>query len=162
LSKAIRPIVGLDTNIVAWGLRDLANDEPKSVASKNLIANLDERNAIVVIPTVVLAEALVNIEDRYRAEFVAQISDSFMVAEFDAQASILAARLHDQHRDMIVQGEPGDRRAFKADTLIVASVKNSGAQEFFSDDSRCRNLAREAGMDGRGLPEFRENLFSRQ
>jgi len=159
LSKSTRPIVGLDTNIVAWALRDPDDDEPRSQQSLTLLSQLEDRNAIIIIPSIVLSEVLINVEQNQRSRFAANITENFMLANFDAKSAITAANLFSAHRNMVNAGEPGDRRAFKADTMIIASAKTAGVQEFFTHDDRCRELANFIQMDGRNLPEFDENLF---
>lgn len=160
-TKPIR--AAFDTQVVAWALRDNdpEDDEHKEKITRAnlLVTKLSNMKAVVVIPTIVISEVLARVDETNRSNFVSALQESAFLAPFDLKAAILAARLFNDHHTLVERGTTGDRRFFKADTMIVASAKIAGATEFYSFDERCRKMADAAGMDGRDLPLFDENLF---
>jgi len=123
-----------------WGVRKQGSSDEQDRA-RYLFASLDEREAQVIIPSVVLSEFLVKVESGKMASTTAALAERFLIVPFDVRSAALAAELFARFKGKRTVGKAGARDCLKADALIVASAKTGGARTFFSDDSECRKMA---------------------
>lgn len=143
---------------LVWGIRKTG--EPEMVQRAEwLFDMLDNNKAQIIVPAVVVSEFLVPIKIEDYASVMASISSRFMVMPFDANCAVIAAQLHRTCMGYLADGTPGSRVALRADTMIVATAKEKGAQIFYSNDTGCRNVAEEAKITARDLPDAPETLF---
>ncbi|HVZ94330.1 MAG TPA: hypothetical protein VG797_07460, partial [Phycisphaerales bacterium] len=92
---------------------------------------------------------------------VAEISGQFLIQPFDVSCVSEAARLFQIGKPMRGIGktsQPHTRARLKADTLIIASAKASGASIFFTGDAQCLELASTC-MTAKDLPDVAPGLF---
>lgn len=108
----------------------------------------------IVLPTVAIAEFLAPIPIRQHGSILADFAERFLCPIFDVRAASIAADLWAKQQ----QRDPGKtlyqdaRVVLKADIKIIASAKAAGATVFYTNDNRCRELAKLI-MDARPLPK---------
>jgi hypothetical protein len=78
---------------------------------------------------------------------------------FDLSASALAAELWIRHRGLS-KHEQMQRVPLKLDVMVLATAKTAGARLFYSNDRKCRALAKSIGLDARDLPTHSESLLT--
>ncbi len=161
-------LVALDTQILIWGglrrsVRGLtlhsADDADKEKRARILLHELDGIKARIIIPSVAVAELLCPIDPQEHNNFLAIITRRFDCPPFDIRATSLAAKLW-QHNRALPMEEQINRSVLKADMQIIATARIRGARFFFSDDEKCRKLARVADMEALPLPTHALNLFT--
>ena len=140
-----------------WGVRQEGTDDERNRA-RYLFQQLNEDDAQIIIPAVVVAEYLVPVAEKDRAKVASALSDRFRIVPFDVRSAALAARLFDDFKPNRPKGRPGGRDLLKADAMIVASSKTAGARYFYSDDAECREMASSV-LTARELPANPTNLF---
>jgi hypothetical protein len=161
----MKRIVGIDTQTLIWGMPYPSKPRPtQDVAEMRrraglLFRSLQEQEATVIIPTVVVSEFLAGIAPEKRGDVLSNLSSRFHCVSFDVLASDLAATLWDKTRPLPRTDLPQQRQVLKADILIVATAKIAGATWFYSHEAPCRKLAELAEMEGKNLPTHAENLF---
>lgn len=143
-----------------WGLRAGRTGRLGELEQRAriLLTQLDDEKASVVVPTVVVAEFLAPVLPEHHGKLILEFQRRFLCPPFDLQAASLAAALWRAHREL-PKNEQLQRKTLKADVLIVATATVAGATIFFSNDAKCRKLARIAKMEARDLPRHSENLF---
>jgi len=160
--------VAVDTQTLIWGgLRKgipglppcKAEDADKEKRAHLLLFDLDEAKAKLVVPSVVVTELLLPINEQFHGSFVAVMSQRFHCPPYDLPSAALAARLW-QFGHSLPPEEQNTRTALKADIQIIASAKVHGARFFYTDDWKCRKLAEKAGLVARSLPTHSLNLFA--
>lgn len=124
-------IVGVDSQAITWGMREVKTDNPEmEKRARWLFEYLDAIKCEVVIPTVALAELLVNVAPEQRMGFVNHLKKSFCLKEFDVQSAVLVACQTKATYDLKEHSTPDARITYKADLMIVASAKVFGAEVF--------------------------------
>lgn len=126
--------------------------------SRLLLRELKSENTRIFIPTVVVAEVLIGVDQLRHGEFVAALEKHFIIVPLDIHATSLAAKLWIKNHDGPSE-DAIERKYLKSDVLIVATALVAGAKVFYSHDKKCRKLADRAGMIGRDLPETSRYLF---
>lgn len=160
MSKSTRSslIVCIDTQALVWAVR--RQGTPAELDRGQLLfERLQEDNAQVVIPSIVIAEYLVPSEKKLHPSIIEAINRRFLIKPFDVHCASLAAELFKSGKPMRPNGVPFGREILRSDTLIIATAVVHKAKVFYSDDGDCRALASTV-MDARPLPTFREQLFS--
>jgi predicted nucleic acid-binding protein len=87
------------------------------------------------------------------------MSERFLIEPFDARDAILAAELWNEGKSTREMKTRGSRVCLRADALIVATAKNHGATEFFTEDNDCFNMASKV-MVAKRLPTIAPDLFA--
>ena len=155
----LKRIVAIDTMTLIWGVRKQGNKD-KLQHARNLFQMLEREEAQVIVPSVVVAEfvtAFQSSEDRALA--IAAISKRFLIEPFDVKDAALAAQLWHYGKTQREKKVAGSRICLRADSLIVATAKNHGAEIFYTEDQHCRDLATAAKMIARELPRIPDSLF---
>lgn len=160
--------MALDTQILIWGgLRRVVPsltprspaDADKEKRARILLHELDGVKARIIIPSVAVAELLCPLDPQEHNNFLAIRTGHFDCPSFDIRATSLAAKLW-RHNRSLPKDEQITRTVLKADMQIIATAKTRGAKYFFSDDDKCRKLAKFAGMEVLPLPTHAVNLFT--
>lgn len=158
-------VVCIDTQIIIWGVRRTADSGQEDMIprAESLIQQLEENRANVIIPSVVLGELLMGIEDDDHARFLALINQRFRIVPYDAAASVLFARMWKAWRNLnpVPDSEFRITKAeMKADFMIVATARAKGADCIYSEDNKLRRFA-EGNILVSGLPAVMQqtNLF---
>ncbi len=162
-----KPIVAIDAMALAWGVRkDPTATAEQLMRAEWLFDMLDEIEAQIIVPTVVLSEYLVPIDPSKRQASIAEASQRFLIAPFDVRATALAAELFLKGKAMRgigatpgVPGIPGERNLLKNDTIVIATACTAGASVLYTHDGQCRELARHC-MAAEDFPTGPNNLFA--
>lgn len=143
-------LVCLDTNMLIWGLKSQASQgqEANIHKAKHLIQSLASGKAVVMVPSVVLAELLDGIPSGERQAFVARMQHLFRVVPFDDWAALEYARLFESAHNK-VEGKP--REAIKVDRMIVATAIAVKANAIYSEDNGVHAIGKKV-IDVRHLP----------
>lgn len=154
-------IVAIDSMTLVWGVSK--KGDPDGIKhAKYLFMQLNEEKAQIVIPSVVVAEYITPCSSRReREEVVAALGERFIIAPFDAKDAIEAADLWNCGKRKRERKRPGARVRLRADTLIIATAHNHGAQVFYTDDQDCFTMASRI-MQAKHLPTIPPNLFADQ
>jgi predicted nucleic acid-binding protein len=145
---------------LVWGIRKKGPPE-KITHAGYLFKQLERDKAQIIVPTVVLAEFVTPIRSSDdRAKVVAEMSARFLVEPFDIKDVILAAELWNHGKSNRQMGKDGARTSLRADALIVATAKNHGAKEFFTEDNDCFDMANKV-MTAKRLPTIADGLFEK-
>jgi len=156
--EAASKLVAIDTQILIWGVRGQGEEWQREQAQW-LFEELDENNAQVVVPSIVVAEYLTHVADTHRGSVLAALSDRFIIAPFDAECVVEAARLYELGDTMRPRGKEGSRHVLRADANIIATARCKQAAILYTADEKCRKLASKV-MNARGLPDQPPTLFS--
>lgn len=113
--------VCLDNNILIWGIRGIASLGQESMIgrAKVLLKELDDENAEVLIPAVVVAEFLTGVPKDQHVELLNVLNRRFQVPPFDVRAAAVAAALS---RDF-AERKPPLRESIQAEVPGILSVK---------------------------------------
>jgi hypothetical protein len=111
------------------------------VRAKLLFERLDPEKDTVIVPMVVLSEILVPLSEAERLAVVGKLLEIFTICPFDLPAAMIAADLVAQHNKLPADQQYNERQVMRADTMVVASAKASGATDFYCHDKKCRGLA---------------------
>ncbi len=139
-------IVPVKASTVSPKLRDL------QIRAKILMHQLARDKDTVILPTIVISELLVPVPDRDHGPLIARITERFVCPPFDVRAAAVAADLWVRHSKLPAKLQYSKRNVLKADTMIIASAKSSGATVFCTTDRKCRALANIV-MKGWDLPK---------
>ena len=123
-----------------------------------LLDLLQERKEKIIVPTVMVSELLLGVEPKFHGDYIAELQRRFFCPPYDLRAAALAAELWLYHRGLPKE-EQVQRSVLRADVMIIATAKVSGATEFYSHDGKCRKLATKAGMTALDLPLNHPNMF---
>ena len=159
MTKNSDHIVAIDSMILVWGVR--REGKPGQIKRAGwLFHTLDEDHAQIIVPSVSLAEYLVPVNPSSHNDVIAPLAKRFILAPFDAHCAALAARLFvegKEDRDMDCKNA---RNLLKSDSLIIATAVVHGAKTFYSDDAKCRNLAKRVNrLIVEELPTMAPNLY---
>jgi predicted nucleic acid-binding protein len=158
VSRKHERIVALATMALAWGIRKKGSKENIKRA-RYLFNELEQDDAQIVVPSVVVAEYIAAIADQpERDQTVAEMSVRFILAPFDQRDALLAAQLWRDGKSKRELGSKGSRVCLRADVMIVATAVGHGAREFYTNDTDCLKMAKKV-IDARPLPEMGANLF---
>ncbi len=152
--------------VLLWGFRDWPppSGTPAEIAEKQrrariLLQDLTDKKALIVVPTVVVAELLTPVPVARHGAFISRLQERFFVKGLDVKNSSVAADLWTRHRTLPVAVR-SERSILKADTLIIATARVGGATSFYSHDRKFRALVELAGMEPHDLPTHSEDLFT--
>lgn len=150
-------IVVLDTQILIWGgIRESENlngvERELLQRTAWLLDYLEDIRAKIIIPTIVAAELSVPLPAPKRDDFMARLSERFILKPFDVHAASVAA---DLFASVMADhtSAPATRRVLSADVKIVATAKSARVTKFYSHDRGCLRIAHLAGLDAYDLPE---------
>jgi predicted nucleic acid-binding protein len=159
--KTSQVLVAIDSQTLAWCVirENVTQPTPdEKQRAEWLLDELEEINARILIPAIVVSEYLIPIPKNRHAAIVAAISKRFIIAPFDAHCASLAAELFAVGKPQRPPNVPMGRECLRSDTLIIATAKVHSAKLFYTDDNACRVLAKTV-LDARPLPINSKNLF---
>ncbi len=145
--------------VLVWGVRHEGTEAQKKRA-KWLFEQFEQERPEVIIPSVALSEYLTPVQTGKRSEVIAELSSRFVIAPFDVRCAALAARLFSEGKEARLMEVPNARKTLRSDALIIASAFVHGAQDFYSGDAACRNLASKVeSLNVHDLPEVPATLM---
>lgn len=143
--------VALDTNILIHGVQLQAGpgEEWKAERAAALLARLEAKEVIVVVPAPALAEYLAGLDDKDIHRSLRIVQKRFVIAPLDVAAATMAARLHriaraDQGQASLLDGGTANKRQLKADVFITAVAKIQGCTALFTAENNFPRVCRDA------------------
>lgn len=143
--------VCLDNHILIWGVRGVSTpgQEGMIARAKALFADLDESDADVIVPAVVVSEFLAGVPKAQHVELLDVLNRLFQLPPFDVRTAALAAQLwrdaaeRKPHlRELVRETFPGTEKAkIKADMMILATALVRKADTLYTHDGPLRTIA---------------------
>ena len=127
------------------------------VNQRLLLQTLEDQEALILVPTVALAEYLVIYPPEHHGQITAELNRTFLFPPCDVRAASIAAEIWDKHRSF-KKVDKVERAFLKGDALIVATAKAAGADVVYSNDSAFLRLDA-VELVGKHLPTHHEDLF---
>lgn len=151
----------LDNHILIWGIRGVAEigQEIMIRRAKALFDELEDQDAEILVPTVVVSEFLAGVPKSEHEELLRVLDRRFQLPPFDVRAAAVAARVwrdaaeRNPHlRDQIREAFPGTSKVkIKADIQILATSLARNADVLYTHDGALRMMG-EGLIEVRGLP----------
>lgn len=155
------PVICLDTNVIIWGVKgEYSSDQDEMVGrSKRLLRRLKEEKHTLVVPAIVLAEAMVNLPPEQHSLFLERVQKRFAISPFDAGASSQFARLWATYKDHPLAREAAanqerTRAMMKADCMIIATAMNVGAFRIYTHNIKDFKRFSVPGIDVLDIPDI--------
>ncbi len=148
-------LVCLDTHILIWGIKGAATagQEEKVEVAQAFIQHLESQKSKAIIPSVVMAEFLVEYrDDKQRHEFSAFLDRKFMVAPFDTQAAIKFSEIWQKNHQNKSKTDTRDKVKF--DYQIVSIAVTKGADCIYTHDKDLSKFAR-GFIETQEMPDLR-------
>lgn len=156
--------VCLDNHILIWGVRGVATlgQEQQVEQARQLFEDLDQSDAQVMIPSVVVAEFLAGVPKLQHGNLLDALNRRFQIPPFDTRTAALAAELwreaaeRNPHlKDLVKESFPGTEKAkIKADMMILATALARNADILYTHDGPLAKVA-EGRIEVRQLPPLR-------
>lgn len=156
--------VCLDNHILIWGVRGVSTpgQEQQIEQARQLFEELDESDARVMIPSVVVAEFLAGVPKPQHGNLLDVLNRRFQIPPFDTRTAALAAELwreaaeRNPHlKEQIKEAFPGIEKAkIKADMMILATALARNADILYTHDGPLAKVAK-GRIDVRQLPPLR-------
>lgn len=141
-------LVALDSMVVLWGVlsQGKESDAPLIERAGRFIRSLDERNATVLIPSIVVGELMAGLAPNLHEAFLKTVGSRFVVAPYDLPAAAEYARLwRERHADGVLKGileEPKSSRSrAMADAMVLAPAIARKATAVYSHDEPMARMA---------------------
>ncbi len=140
-------LVCFDTHVLIWGVKGeaVASQRHMIERTRAFIAHLTEKQATVLVPSVVVGELLMDTPAEQHQHMISILSKSFVVAPFDLQAAAHFGRIWQIQRSQQIthdlQSLGATRQELKADCMIVATAVARGASCIYSNDVKLQKFA---------------------
>lgn len=153
----------LDSHILIWGIKEEATpgQEPMVPKAKAFFEYLENDNAKVIVPSVVVAELLIKIPSSLHPMVTNLMQRTFIVPPFDLKAAMHFAKIWQEKKEQqVIQELDGTRQELKADCMIVAIAVAQNATCLLSYDDNLKKFA-EGYIEVRKLPNlgYQTSLF---
>lgn len=156
--------VCLDNHILIWGIRGICTPGQETMIrrSQALMEDLDEADANILVPAVVVSEFLAGVPKPQHQELINALNRLFQVAPFDIRTAAVAAGLwrdaaerNPSWKVLLQETFPGTTHAkIKADMMILATALVRKADILYTHDGPLRAIAADL-IDVRDLPPAR-------
>ncbi len=131
-------LVCFDTNVLIWGIKNEAHPSQQDMIEKAnaLILQCHERKDTVLIPAIVVAEMLCNAPHEMHGNFYRILSNSFVIAPYDARAALVHARIWQEREALRMEfrNQQISRQAIKADFQIAAIAIANSCNTLYTED----------------------------
>lgn len=142
-------IVCIDTQILYWAVVGKATHGAESFVAQasDFMSWLDQQDVRIIIPTIVVGEMLIPIEERDIPETLSRFKEDWIIVEYDIRAALEFARIRRDHienkrYDDIKKMLPDiTKKELVADTMIIATAIAHGAVRIYSHNVGLRHLA---------------------
>jgi predicted nucleic acid-binding protein len=150
-------MIAIDTQVMIWGFKRTATPNRQHMLAKaaELFRQISEQRDRILIPSLVVSEALVKYSDADRAAVLAAIGKRFFIAPFDARATTIAARLYaDEATWKASRAAVGNtRQCIKVDISILATVAAFNIHTFYVEDDPLFDLAKRYASKTNVMPK---------
>lgn len=157
------PTSCLDTNIIIWAIKEeaKAGQDDMIPRCKQLVKHLRGKNHTLVVPAIVLAEALVRVPANDHPGFIRKIRTGFVIAPFDPAAAgrlaqIWAAYKDHPHVREAAANQERTRAMMKADCQIIATALAAGATALYTNNTRDFERFRMPGLEIKEIPPLEQ------
>jgi predicted nucleic acid-binding protein len=144
-------IVCLDTQIIRWGVMKQASKNPQAdelvTKASFFIDWLDRRKDEVVLPAFIVGELLVTVPERDHAQTLNQLSEDWMIVDYDLRAAQQFAVMRYNQAlkpimdDIRMNNPYATKKQLIADVMIIATAIVHGAEKIYSHDNDFIKLA---------------------
>ncbi len=141
-------LICFDNHVLIWGIKEQAQEEQEDMVAKTkkFINSIDDKETLVLIPSIVLAEFLMLIPAELHAMVINLFNKNFIVAPFDALAASKHALIWQKNKppdkaDKIIIDRT-TRAELKADSMIVATAVSRKADCIYSHDKQLKAMAK--------------------
>jgi predicted nucleic acid-binding protein len=88
-------IVCFDTHVLIWGVKNEASSSQQAMIERAiaLIQQCTDRKDVVLVPAVVVGEALCNVPAGMQESLFRTLSEQFLIVPYDARAALINARI---------------------------------------------------------------------
>lgn len=131
----------IDNHVLIWGVGEFATNGQEDMIdrTKRFLIWLENRKVDILIPSVIIAEFLMNIPHEAHPAIIKVLEKSFITAPFDTQAAAMYARIWREKKGENVvkqlQQSGRIREAIKVDCMMVAIAVVRGANLIYSNDT---------------------------
>ncbi len=154
--------VCFDTMVLIWAAQEHITGPSKLMAEKAqaLVDKLTAAKTTIIIPSIVVGEALLKIPDDEVVRFMQRLQRRFMIVPYDFAAARRFASLwleRKNHPEILAQkGVPGSRTMLRADGMIVATALHNRCTAIYTHNEK--DLRKFAGnnIELRSVPEISE------
>jgi len=153
--------VCLDNNVLIWGIRGVSTPGQEGMITRTqaLLEDLDEADADVLVPAVVVSEFLAGVPKPQHTGLLEVLNRRFQLPPFDVRTAAVAAGLwrdaaeRNPHlKDLVKEAFPGTATAkIKADIMILATALVRKADVLYTHDGPLRTIA-DGLIEVRDLP----------
>ncbi len=138
-------MIAVDSQVFIWGIKKTAteNREHMIARAEQMISDAAKAHEIIMVPSLVLSECLVQYAPDARIAAAIEIEAAFFVPAFDVRAAILAAEFFAQKEAWNkARSESGSTKArIKVDISILATVEAQRPERFYVEDNELYILA---------------------
>lgn len=150
-------MVCLDTGFLIWGVQGISRtsqaDMPLRAAV--MIGLLSQQGVMLGVPTIVLAEYLVGINQTDHAGVISSLEGFYQLLPFDLACSRQFGSIARSQRALVSelaqQSDVPIRQKLRVDLFIIATALGHGATALYSEDRHMGRLA-EGLIDVRAMP----------
>jgi len=155
-------LVCLDSHYFKWAIleRSRIGQEDMIPKAKQLLKDLDDSDATIIVPTPIITELLMEADLDQRELLLNTIAERFHIVELDVLAAKLAADVWNTKKragviDQIIASGESMRTKIKVDTLILGVAMAAKVNSLYTEDKKFRTLA-EGSITTRQMPDVRE------
>jgi predicted nucleic acid-binding protein len=160
-------LICLDSHILIWGISEYATSGQELMIdkTKRFLKWLDNRKATILVPTVVVAEFLMNVPPEHHATITNLLDRSFVIAPFDTVAAAYFSKIWQTKKDQGIIDEARrdgkTRELIKVDGMLVATAVARKAKIIYSYDNKGVCKFAEGFIEVAEIPDIPEqqNLF---
>src|SRR5689334_14537208 len=138
-------MIAIDTQVLIWGFKKKATPNRRHMIAKadELFRQVSAQRDRILIPSLVVSEALVKYSDSDREAVLAALGKRFFIAPFDARATSIAARLYADNQTWKKSRDAtgNNRQCIKVDISILATVAAFNVGTFYVEDDPLFDLA---------------------
>lgn len=142
-------VVCVDTHLLFWAIigRATPGTERLIPHASGFMKWLEQQQAHVMIPTIVVGELLVAVPDEDRPAVLSQFSQDWLIVDYNLTAAAFFAHMRRHHiiqkrfKDLRALYPGTTRKELVADVMIIATAMAHGAEVIYSHDKSVLTLA---------------------
>lgn len=156
-------LVCIDNHILVWGIRREATPGQEKMIKRTglLLEYLEENDALIIIPSVVVGEFMVRVPPDKHKKVLAVLEKRFQIAPYDTAAALIAAQLWIEKNkgssrvsDDLREGlKDPSRIKLKDDCKIIATAIKCKADCIYSEDDGVQKFG-QGKIEVRDVPKY--------